>query len=713
MRRWPSFVLSYVLIALCGCAGTASHAPSTTIAVSVVPATATVATGKTLQFTATVTGTSNTVVTWSVTGGTANGSISIGGLYTAPATVPNPATVSVTARSQADTTKSGSASVTVTAATAASTVTVSPSTASVANFGTQQFTATVNGAASSSVTWEVNGMAGGSQAVGFISGSGLYVAPGGVPTKSNGKGDSVTTTVAISAVAQGNAGTGTATVTVQPANQGTQSGAIELGSSGGNANDSSTNTSTHTITCCGGTLGSLVTRGGTQYVLSNTHVLARSDIAQAGDAIIEPGLIDTSSCTTSGARTVANLSAFYNLETGSLPKIDAAIAKVFAGNVDPSGNILYLGATVDANGVPVSGAPHAGSGVTATLGQGVAKSGRSTGLTCSTVLAVAVNVNAVQYQKGCGTGTTFTVNYTNQVDISGGSFSAEGDSGSLIVSQDTADPVALLFAGSDTDTVGNPVAPVLNFFASGGNAVTFVGGAAHAVIGCSLPNKPAAASAQAAAAVAQEAMQKAAAARDAHAPELLGHPEVQAVGIGASRDNPREAAVLFFVTTGQQRSNIPAQVDGVRTRIVEGPLFAQRGALSARESAQLEQSISAGPEVYAVSEAELARAKVVHAAHAQEQMSQPGVQGVGITSSLDAPGEAAMMVFLLRGAAHNPIPPVIDGLRTRVRESSQFRAGTHDANKPAACQIQPGPSGDRRSRSTPQRLHPLLSTASN
>jgi len=275
------------------------------------------------------------------------------------------------------------------------------------------------------------------------------------------------------------------------------------------------------------------------------------------------------------------------------------------------------------------------------------------------VLAVAVNVNAVQYQKGCGTGATFTVNYTNQVDISGGSFSAEGDSGSLIVSQDTADPVALLFAGSDTDTVGNPVAPVLNFFASGGNAVTFVGGAAHAVIGCSLPNKPAAASAQAAVTVAPEAMQRAAAARDAHAPELLGHPEVQAVGIGASRDNPREAAVLFFVTAGQPRSNIPAQVDGVRTRIVEGPLFAQRGALSAKESAQLEQSIPAGPEVYAVSEAELARAKAVHASRAEEQLSQPGVQGVGISSSLDAPREAALMIFLLRGAAHNPIPPVI------------------------------------------------------
>jgi hypothetical protein len=689
MRRSLLCVLGCVCVLLAGCAGTSSKIA---ISVSVTPPTASVDAGKTQQFTATVTGTSNTAATWSVGGGASNGTISSGGLYTAPTTVPVPATVSVTATSQADSTKSASASVMVINSTSVS-VSVSPSSATVANFGTQQFAATVNGAPSTAVTWEVDGVAGGNQTVGFISTSGLFVASGGVPTKSNGKGGIITTTATVNAVAQTGSGSGTATVTIQPGNQSAQSGAIELGASGGNANDSSTNTSTHTITCCGGTLGSLVTRGGTQYILSNTHVLARSDIALAGDPIIEPGLIDTSTCTSSGAQTVASLSAFYNLETGPLPKIDAAIAQVVPGNVDSNGNILYLGDHADANGVPAPGAPHAGPLVPVTLGMGVAKSGRSTGLTCSTVLAVSVNVNAVQYQKGCGTGTTFTVNYTNQVDIAGGSFSAQGDSGSLIVAQATADPVALLFAGSDTDTVGNPVGPVLNFFAGGGNTVTFVGGGAHAVIGCSLPNKPSAASStQAAVAVAPEAMQKAAAVRDAHAPELLAHPEVQAVGVGVSRDNPREAAILFFVTAGQPRTNVPAQVDGVRTRIVEGPLFARRGTLSREESAQLEQLVAPGAEVYPITEAELARAKQVHEAHAQEQMSQPGVQGIGISSSLDAPGEAALMIFLVRGVTHNPIPPVIDGLRTRVRESSRFHAGTGDAQSRGSCRVPSLPS---------------------
>lgn len=121
--------------------------------------------------------------------------------------------------------------------------------------------------------------------------------------------------------------------------------------------------------------------------------------------------------------------------------------------------------------------------------------------------------------------------------------------------------------------------------------------------------------------------------------------------------------------------------------MVENPLFARRGMLSAAESAQLEQAVAAGPEVYPISETELVKAKAVHAARASEQMNQPGVQGVGISSSLDAPGEAALMIFLVRGVAHNPIPPVIDGLRTRVRESSRFVAGSGDAHSSAACTV--------------------------
>ena len=89
------------------------------VAVTVSPGTANVNAGGTQAFNATVANTSNTAVTWQVngiTGGNATvGTISASGLYTAPATVPSPSTVTVRAISNADNTRFGSAQVTVTA----------------------------------------------------------------------------------------------------------------------------------------------------------------------------------------------------------------------------------------------------------------------------------------------------------------------------------------------------------------------------------------------------------------------------------------------------------------------------------------------------------------------------------------------------------------------------------------------------------------------
>jgi hypothetical protein len=64
------------------------------------------------------------------------------------------------------------------------------------------------------------------------------------------------------------------------------------------------------------------------------------------------------------------------------------------------------------------------------------------------------------------------------------------------------------------------------------------------------------------------------------------------------------------------------------------------------------------------------------------------VQGVGVTASIDSPGEAALMIFVIRGVEHAPIPAVVDGLRTRVRESSRFRAGNSGAEpRRAVCRV--------------------------
>jgi hypothetical protein len=220
--------------------------------------------------------------------------------------------------------------------------------------------------------------------------------------------------------------------------------------------------------------------------------------------------------------------------------------------------------------------------------------------------------------------------------------------------------------------------------------VTFVGGAAHQVIGCSLPVKPASANLTVPTSTASaEALQKALAVRDAHAPELLGYPEVQAAGVGASYDNPAEAAILLFVTKGQPRTNLPATVDGIRTRITEGELFTKRGTLTVAESAALEQSAAPPQMVYSISDSELARAKAVHSAHVDEWMNQPGVQGFGIGSSVDAPGEAALVIFLIRGVTHPAIPPLIDGVRTRIREASRFKAGFGDRPSLHPCSVPP------------------------
>jgi hypothetical protein len=164
--------------------GTSSEVDFTVgnVGIVVSPSTAMIAPGATQQFTATVQGPTNTAVSWSVNG-VAGGNATVGtitdqGLYTAPATIPSPATVSITATSQAVTSLSGSASVTISNASVA----VTPSSVVLLAAATQQFTAAVQGLSDTSVTWSVNGVAGGNASVGTITSQGLYTAPTVVPS---------------------------------------------------------------------------------------------------------------------------------------------------------------------------------------------------------------------------------------------------------------------------------------------------------------------------------------------------------------------------------------------------------------------------------------------------------------------------------------------------------------------------------------------------
>lgn len=204
-------LLSIIFSTACG--GN-NNTPSTSVTVAVTPATASVATGATQQFTATITGSSNTNVVWQVNGTTGGsstvGTVDVNGLYTAPTAVPSPATVTVTAISQADTTKSASATVTVTTGTG-TTVTISPTTATVAPSATQQFTATVANATNTAVTWQVNGTTGGSSTVGTIDTTGLYTAPATIPSPA---------TVTVAAISQADttqSASATVTISTTPA----------------------------------------------------------------------------------------------------------------------------------------------------------------------------------------------------------------------------------------------------------------------------------------------------------------------------------------------------------------------------------------------------------------------------------------------------------------------------------------------------------------
>jgi hypothetical protein len=227
---------------------------------------------------------------------------------------------------------------------------------------------------------------------------------------------------------------------------------IQLGTSGGPTLDIANGF------CCGGTLGSLVAKGGTQYILSNSHVFAgdvvsggNGRVSQVGDDVTQPGLIDIG-CVASNGQVVADVSTLSTtFPPNSTPNVDCSIAQVRAGMVRTDGAILEVG-TISA------------STVGASIGQRVKKSGRTTGLTRSTVSSLNVTVS-VGYTDECA-GNSYTKTYTGQIFISnsGSKFLNSGDSGSLMVEDvsTNARAVGLLFAGGGGIAVANPIGPVLS-----------------------------------------------------------------------------------------------------------------------------------------------------------------------------------------------------------------------------------------------------------
>ncbi len=176
----------------------------TAITMSISPSSQNLNACQTQQYTAQVNYNPNTAVTWTISPSV--GSINSSGVYTAPASITTQQTITVTATSVADPTKSISSSATLhpsTGSCAPVTVSVSPTTTNVYGGQTQQFTTTVSNTSNTAVTWSLN-----SGAPGSINSSGLYTAPATVST---------VTTVTVTATSQANTSvSATATITLYP-----------------------------------------------------------------------------------------------------------------------------------------------------------------------------------------------------------------------------------------------------------------------------------------------------------------------------------------------------------------------------------------------------------------------------------------------------------------------------------------------------------------
>lgn len=222
-----------------------------------------------------------------------------------------------------------------------------------------------------------------------------------------------------------------------------------------------------------GTLGTAVRDAATgqRLILSNNHVLANSNVAKLGDAILQPGPIDRGNV---DSDTIATLERFVPIEFTSGPsecgianwvayaanlvarllasrsklvpiredpaavnQVDAAVARPTADG-EVSNEVLDIG--------EVSGTAEA------TLGMGVRKSGRTTSFTTGQVTVLEATVD-VSYGEGR------TARFEGQIVT--GAMSQGGDSGSLLVAGDSLQGVGLLYAGSNQATIFNPIDEVL------------------------------------------------------------------------------------------------------------------------------------------------------------------------------------------------------------------------------------------------------------
>ncbi len=692
--RFAAMLLPPVLLVIAGCASGGVTADLSNSSFNLTPATGIIDTNCTgcnttgkqgtsvEQFNAVLAGGGAAPVTWSVTGGDANsgpGSINSSGQYTPPSYLTADRVQVVVMATLNASTK----------ATAVLTVTpgflqpLTPENAALGSNGQTTvtgFLAEAGGedgisfALSNSATGSTGGLGTLSAttcqrpASAFTSCSVTYSAPAALAATG------VTYVVATVGASSSRTATdlllNTAGVSSNPAShQAEQLSPAELGTSGGNNNDYDTQ-GNQVADCCGGTLGSLIEdSNGHQYLLSNNHVLARSDQALVGDSIVQPGLIDNNCVPYGdgpGTTPVGSLTGWLPLNS-SATNADAAIALVTSGSVDSTGSILEMG-TRQADGT-LSAAPPGvtstgGKGEAAGLGVTVAKSGRTTGLTCASISALNLDVNVDYFTDCAETKPYLTKTYTNQLAISGNQFSDAGDSGSLVVDTANAEPVGLFFAGG-TDASGvsqgvaNPAPDVLNELTTrlgAGASYSFVGTADHGVSCLNYGDNTVAAAQNrtlndAEIARTQQALAQA---------RTLVNPSTGILGVatGKSSDHPGEGSVLIYVDENTA-ATVPATVEGVRTLVI--PTNARAVAAGSAPLTPLEAASAQTLPGAALSQAVAIKQRLAHGL----MLQNPAFFGVGVGQSLDNLKEAALVIYVDRKKIPSQLPATINGLRTR------------------------------------------------
>jgi hypothetical protein len=210
-----------------------------------------------------------------------------------------------------------------------------------------------------------------------------------------------------------------------------------------------------------GTLGVLARRNGRPVIVSNNHVLANQNAARIGDPILQPGPADGGRLQDTIARLVDFVPIqFHERRLGPVGRLLAPLLALVGLGLKrlPTGRSNLVDAAVaepiDARSVApdILGIGRISRPRDADIGMHVRKSGRTSGITEGRVTALDATVE-VDYG-----GQTAVFREQIVSDL----LSKGGDSGSLVVDE-SARPVGLLFAGSATTTLINPIAAVAHF----------------------------------------------------------------------------------------------------------------------------------------------------------------------------------------------------------------------------------------------------------